>query len=138
MSLFFRRKDTRVQSLVLKLLNAQCLKRTAVRSGPRHNSRVNLTLTVLVIPFENGRPQVHQAFMAVTKDFCNTGLSVVLDHTRGPDQAILGLRIDGEVTFIRAETKHLDSIGGGFFQLGCQLTEVVSPSKYPELASLSI
>ena len=42
------------------------------------------------------------------------------------------------MTFVRAEGKHLTPMGGGFFQLGFRLTEIVSAADYPELDSLPI
>ena len=62
----------------------------------------------------------------MTKDFSNTGVAIVLEQPLGLEQAILGFRLDGEMTFVRAEAKHLNPMGGGFFQLGFQLLEVVS------------
>jgi len=41
------------------------------------------------------------------------------------------------MTFLRAQVKHRDPMGGGFQQIGFQLFEVVSPADYEELESLS-
>ena len=43
MSLFSKRKDLAVHSLVLKLVNNHCPELTAMLEGPRRDSRVNLT-----------------------------------------------------------------------------------------------
>ena len=37
------------------------------------------------------------------------------------------------MTFLRAQAKHLDPMGGGFYQLGFQLIEIILPGDYPEL-----
>ncbi len=99
---------------------------------------MNLVLVVLIVPVETDRPQVGRAFTAVTKEFSNTGVAVVLEEPEELDQAILGFRFEGQMTFVRAQAKHLDPMGGGFHQLGFQMLEVVSPSDYPELESLSL
>jgi hypothetical protein len=138
MSLFSKRKDLAVQSFVLKLLNTHSPGLTARLDGPRLDTRVNLALVVLIVPVETDRPQAGRAFSAVTKDFSNTGVAVVLKEPENLDQAILGFQLDGQMTFIRARAKHRDSMGGGFHQLGFQMLEVVSPSDCPELASLSL
>jgi hypothetical protein len=133
---FFRKnKDFGVQTFILKLVNNNCPELKALVEGPRVNSRVDLVMVVRVVPLENKRPQVRQAFTTVTKEFSNTGVAVVLDQPRGLDQAILGFRLEGDMTFIRAQGKHLDPMGGGVFQLGFRLLEVVSVSDYPELRS---
>lgn len=137
MPLFSKRKDLAVQSFVLKLVNNNCPGLTAGLEGPRIDSRVNLVVVVMVIPMERDEPQVDRAFTAVTKEFSNAGLAVVLDQPRRLDKAILGFRFEGEMTFLRAQAKHRDPMGGGFHQLGFQLSEVVSAKDYPELASMS-
>ena len=45
--------------------------------------------------------------------------------------------MDGEMAFVRAEAKHLNPMGGGFFQLGFRLLEVVSAGDYPGLESVN-
>lgn len=136
MSLFAKRKDEAVRSFVLKLLNNNCPGLTAFREGPRAESRVHLVLVVTVIPVIDGQIRVHNAFTAVTRDFSNTGVSLVVDHPQVLDWAVIGFRFEGQMTFLLAEAKHLDPMGGGFYQAGFQLTEVVSPTDYPELASV--
>jgi hypothetical protein len=132
---FAQRKDDRVRSFLLKLMNTHCPGLTALAEGPRLDRRVNLVMVVTVIPIEGGKLQVHDAFAAVTKDFSITGVAVVLDQPRRLEQAVLGFRLEGETTFILARAKHLDPMGGGYFQLGFKLTEVVSPADYPGLES---
>jgi hypothetical protein len=134
--LFTRDKKRAVQSFILNVVNNNCPELAALVEGPRLENRVNLTVVVLVVPVENDRPLVGKAFTAVTKEFSTTGLAVVLDGPMGLDEAIVGFRWQREMTFIRAATRHLNPMGGGFFQLGLQLTEVVHPSDVPGLESL--
>jgi hypothetical protein len=136
MQLFSRRKSREVQSFVLKLLNTNCPKLAARQEEARLDRRVNLVVVVTIIPFDGGCPQVRQGFTAMTREFSNTGVGVVLDHPRYIEHAILGFRFEGEMTFLRAEAKHLQPMGGGFYHLGFHLLEVVSLSEYPQLESL--
>jgi hypothetical protein len=53
-------------------------------------------------------------------------------------EAIVGFRWKDEMNFIRATAKHLNPMGGGFYQLGLQMTEMVHPSDVPELESLHL
>lgn len=137
MSLFSKRKDFGVQSFVLKLVNNSCPGLIARLEGPRIDSRVNLVVVVMIIPVHDGKIQTEQAFTAVTKEFSNAGVAVVLDHPVALDHAILGFRFEGGMTFIRSQAKHRDPMGGGFHQLGFQLFEVVAPCDHPELESMS-
>jgi hypothetical protein len=135
-SLFTKNKNEAVRAFVLKLINNNCPGLTALKEGPRLDSRVNLAVVLTVIPVEDGQIQVDGAFAAVTKDFSITGVSVVLDRPEMPEWAVLGFRFQGQTTFLLAETKHRDPMGGGFYQLGFQLTEVVTPADYPELEAV--
>ena len=138
MPLFTKNRDTRVKSFVLKLVNNHCPGLKALAEGPRLDSRVTVVVVVMVVPVDNGQIQVGRAFTAVTKEFSNTGVAIVLERPSGLDEALLGFRFEGEMTFVRAKARHLSPIGGGFFQLGFRLLEVVTPADYPKLESLSL
>jgi hypothetical protein len=137
-SLFTRDKKRAVQSFLVKVVNNNCPDLVALIEGPRIESRVNLTVAVLVVPVENGKPAVEKAFTTVTKGFSTTGLSLVLERPMAFDEAIVGFRWEAEMNFIRATAKHLNPMGGGFYQLGLQMTEMVHPSDVPELESLHL
>ena len=137
MRLFVKDKEKAVQGFVLKLLNTNCHELLAKMEGPRLEGRVNLTLVVWIVPVEDEELLVRRAFTAVTKEFSSKGVAVVLNEPRGIDSALIGFRWRGGVTWLRARAKHLNPMGGGFYQLGFQLTDVVSPSEYPELRSAS-
>jgi hypothetical protein len=137
MPLFSKKRDFRVQSFVLNLINNNCPELKAMMEGPRLDSRVNLVVVVMIIPIENKQLQIRQAFTAVTKEFSNTGVAVVLDRPRKLSEAILGFRIEGDMVFMRAQAKHLSPMGGGFYQLGFKMVEPVSPGECPELAPMS-
>jgi hypothetical protein len=130
-------KKREVQGFVLKIVNNQCAELKAMIEGPRLDRRVNLTMVALVIPVERGKLRIGQAFSAVTKEFSCTGLSIVLDDTRDLDEVILGFRWEGKVTYARARAKHFNPMGGGFHQVGLQMTEILSGSDFPELQLLN-
>lgn len=137
MPLFAQNKKLGVQSFVLKIVNNGCPELRALIEGPRLDRRVNLTMVVLMLPLEKKRPQVAQAFTAVTKEFSATGVGVVLDGPKALDKVILGFRWETEMVFVWAEAMHLSPMGGGFYQLGFRLIEIVHAGDYPELRSLS-
>ena len=138
MPLFARDKKRAVQSFILKVVNNNCPELAALIEGPRLENRVNLTVAVLVVPVEDNQPATEKVFTAVTKEFSTTGLALVLDGPRVLDEAIVGFRWEREMTFVRATAKHLNPIGGGFYQLGMQITDMVHPGKCPALESLCL
>lgn len=138
MSLFSKNKDFKVRGLVLKLINMNCPALRTQIKDTRIDNRVNLAVVVIVIPIKDGQVQISDAFTTVTKDFSSTGLAIVMDGPLGLDQVILGFRMSGEMAFVRAEAKHLNPIGGEYFQLGFRMLEVVSAGDYPGLESVTI
>jgi hypothetical protein len=138
MSLFSHtQEDSSVRSFLLKVINNNCPELLDNAEGKRTDSRVHLVIVVAVIPIKAGHIQLEEAFTAVTKEFSNTGLAIVLDRPCGLDKVILGFRINGDLTFAKAEAKHLNPMGGGFFQLGFHLSKIIHISDYPELNGLN-
>jgi hypothetical protein len=131
-------KENAVQSLMLKVVNANCPQLRGLMEGPRRETRVNLCLVVMVIPVEKGKPLVDDRFTAVTKEFTTRGVSLVLQECNAPDEMILGLRWERSMRFMLAETRHLSPMGGGFWQLGLRLKEVLHTDDYPGLADLQL
>ncbi|GAG18760.1 unnamed protein product [marine sediment metagenome] len=122
----------------MKLVNNNCPELEALAEGPRLEGRVNLVVVALVIPVEDGKLRLERSFSAVTKEFSTTGVSLVLNGATGLDEAILGFRWEGEMKFMRAKAIHLNPMGGGFFQLGLQMTETLPLGDFPELQAVSL
>lgn len=138
MRLFANNKRFAVQGFVVKLLNVNCSAVLAQREGPRLEGRVNLTLVVMVVPLKDGKPDLRHAFSAVSKEFSSSGVAIVLDQPLGLDEVMLGFRWRGGVTWLRAKAKHLNPMGGGFFQLGFRMTEKLAIGDYPELETITL
>lgn len=138
MSLFSQNKDFKLRGLILKLVNNNCPEMKASIDGPRIDNRINLSVVVVVIPVEDGEIQIGDAFTSVTKDFSNIGMSLILDRPHGLYQAVLCLRINDEMNYVLAEARHLNPMGGGFYQLGFRLMELLTPADYPELTSVVV
>ena len=136
MRLFAEKKDAGVQSFLLKLANNNCSDLSALAEGPRTDGRVSLVIVALVVPMHKGRPQAKEAFSVITKEISTTGVSVVLNGPIGLDDVMLGFRWEDEMKFLRATAKHLNPMGGGFYQLGFQMTETIHIGDYPELRSV--
>lgn len=137
MLLFKRDQSRAVRSLVLNLVNTHCAESSRFRQDPRLESRVNLSIVVKVVPIENDQPCLGETFTTVTKDFVSTGVSVVLNERHSLDEVILAFHKKSEPMFVRAKARHLSEMGGGFYQLGLKLTEVVLAADYPQLRTLA-
>ena len=138
MPLFCRKKTIDVQSFILKIINNDCPDLKAGIEGPRAESRARLCVVVLIVPVENGEPLLDETFAGVTKELSSTGLALMLHEPKTPDGLIVGFRYDSKLHFIHGKARHLNPMGGGFYQLGIELTEMVETDEYPSLASLSL
>ncbi|MBN2217017.1 MAG: hypothetical protein JW719_06545 [Pirellulales bacterium] len=137
LSLFSRNRQREVQSFVLNLINNHCPDLHIGGEELRLESRINLTVVVLVVPIKDGQPRIDECLVTVSKEFSNTGLSLVLAEPFSLDEVILGFQRRGSTTFLRAKAKHLSPMGAGFFQLGFKLLEVLATDAYPELETLA-
>ncbi len=137
-SLFAQNKERKVQALMLHLINNHCPSLRGLVEGPRLEQRVQLTIVVLVIPVEKGKLLFEDRFTAVTKEFTSRGVSLVLRECRAADYVVLGFRHERAMPNVLAQARHLTAMGGGFWQLGLRLKEIVAPDRYPELADATI
>ena len=135
--IFSRKREQEVQSFVLKVVNNNCSELEALIEGPRLEGRVRLSIVVLVIPVEKDRPVVERTFAAVSKEFSTSGLALIVDSPRATEESIIGFRWEREMRFVRAEARHLNPMGAGFYQLGLQMIRMVTPGEYPELESVT-
>jgi len=138
LGLFARNREHEVQSFMLNLVNNNCPELKGMTEGPRLESRVNLTVVVMVIPIEKGKLVLADRFAAVTKEFTTLGVALVLNDCRAVDRVILGFHWEGSMKFVLAQARHLSPMGAGFWQLGLRLKEVVHPDDYPELETVRI
>jgi hypothetical protein len=135
---FSNPKAQAVKNRILELINETSGGLATKTDGRRVDSRIKRVVVGIVVPIEERRLQTDRAFTVLTKDFSSGGVAIVVNEPSGPEQAILGFRLEGAMSFFRAESRHVEPMGGGFYQIGYQLFEVVSARDYPELAAVSI
>jgi len=138
MGLFTKKNkvDRSVKSFLVGLLNNNCSDVKSLIEGDRGDQRINLSIVVALIPLENDQPNTDQAHTVVTRDFSSSGVSIILEKPVGFDLAILAFRFDGMMKYFKAEARHLNPMGGGFYSLGFQLLEETYPGDYPALESI--
>lgn len=134
--LFSKNREHEVQSFMLKLVNNHCPELKGLAAGRRLETRVNLTLVVLVVPVKRKKLDLEDRFTAITKEFTTRGVALVLNECRAPDRVVLGFRWGEPMWWLLGESKHLSPMGGGFWQLGIHLQQMVYPDEYPGLESL--
>ena len=139
MLLFGSRKQERdAQRVLLRLMNQHSSTQGVFPDGPRDETRMNLTLVVLVIPTVGKEPIVDEAYTATTKDVSSSGMSIVSTVPYEGSELAIGFASDGELQFLRGEIRHREALSGGFHLMGVHMAGVLSPSDYPKLASMRL
>ena len=97
----------------------------------RTENRYNRTIPVLLCPLENGRPVEDRSEFVITRDICDRGVGVILNHSFDAEEAVVGFSVPSEGAneplFFRGATQSNTAIGGGFWLLGVELQEFMNP-----------
>lgn len=101
----------------------------------RAEERSNRALPVLLTPWEDGQPAVDESTYAITKDLSDRGLSLVLQQPLKSAQVVVGLWMESP-RFALAEVRQNASLGGGFWQLGLELTQLLDVAEFPQAQRL--
>ncbi|HUT94749.1 MAG TPA: hypothetical protein VMY37_35155 [Thermoguttaceae bacterium] len=101
----------------------------------RSQTRSNRTLPALLSPWEHAQPVVDESTYAFTKDISDRGLSLVLGQPFKSFEAVVGLWLDSP-RFVLGEVRQNVPLGGGFWQIGVELTGVLDSAEHPQIQSL--
>ena len=134
----FRRRSRQVDvhKLIRRLIDSSSPNLPPVKGNSRWEDRSNRTLPVLLIPMDDQRPQTAEAAPAITKNLSSQGLALVLHQPFWAEGVLIGFWHDGEPEFVRGEIRQNAPLGGGFWQLGIELTERVTSAELPEIEDL--
>ncbi len=139
-----RKNEYEVRDLLARLINQTAPNLGTLEGDDRRDSRSNRTLPVILVVWENGRPNPKETTSVVTKDVSDRGISVVLRAPLRVDKLVVALFVPrerqdprtGEPAFALAEVRQHCGLGGGFWQTGLEFTELLSVAKYPELEQI--
>lgn len=105
----------------------------------RAESRYSRALPALLIPCENGAPVPEESALVITKDLSDHGMGLVLAQPFDSQQAIVGLWLvtqpletiepDPDPILFSARVRNCIEIGGGYWQLGLELEEVITSGR---------
>jgi hypothetical protein len=134
MILFHKRKNTNeVQRLIRRAMDVSAPKMVLEDCEERADSRVMRAMPVILAPWEDDRPKIDEHTIALTKDLSSLGLAVVLPQPFRAEEVVIGLLIEDQPFYVRAWVRHNVPLGGGFWQLGLELAQRVTPGDYPAL-----
>jgi len=139
-----RKKQVDLCNCLRRIVDTTCPNLPPPGGDSRSDDRHNRTLPVLLAPWEDGGPLVNESSMALTKDFSDLGLALVLHQPFRAEEVVIVFRLASDpqrelgstLYFVLGTVRRNTSIGGGFWQLGIQLKELLNRGDWPQLEPL--
>ena len=131
-----RRKQTEVWKLVRRIIDVSAPNMPPTAGENRSQTRYNRAIPMLLVPWENGELLVGESVYTLSKDYSDNGVCLLPHRPFMALNVVCGFWIDGPV-FLMGEVRSRAPIGGGFWQLGVQLTQVIPPGDVEALIPLA-
>lgn len=127
LSILARKRTLAVHQLLRRAMDATSPNRPPAQGESRWEDRSNRTLPVLLVPYAEGQPSVAEHTIALTKNLSSQGVALVLPQPFRTDQVVIGFWLDDRPEFLVGRVRQNVPLGGGYWQLGVELTERLEP-----------
>jgi hypothetical protein len=135
-----RKKSADSQRHIRRLVNLTIPNRAGPNCVDRCENRHNRSIPILLCPWEQNKPILSQAILAVSKDFGDRGVGIILRRGFDAEVAVVGFchqeATGNEPWFFLGVRRTNVPIGGGFWLLGIELTEFLDEIWHVELEPL--
>lgn len=131
-----RKKQVDVHQLLRRAMNATSPNRPPTQGDARWEDRSNRTIPVLLVPYTEGHPCAAEHTIALTKDLSSQGVAIVLPQPFRAEQVVIGFWLDARPEFVLGRIRQNVPLGGGYWQLGVELTERMGPTPCEATESL--
>jgi hypothetical protein len=125
-----------VQKLLRRAIDASSPNLPPTDGESRYDTRSNRTLPLVLIPWQDNEPRPNGAVTALSKNLSSHGLTVLHVDPIEAEQVVVGFCVEKQPYFILGAVRHRTPLGGGFFQLGIELSRVLTPTEEPALETL--
>ena len=137
--LWFGRERKRIElQVTIRRIVDLTMSDLTVRAN-RVEERYGRTLPVLLAPWEHDAPLVDQARFVVTKDISDHGMALIVPEPSEAVEVVVGMwihthqldvvRPEPDPVFMLANVRNCSDIGGGCWQLGLQLEEILKSGR---------
>jgi hypothetical protein len=130
-----RRRLCEVRDFLRHLVDLTSPNLPPLEGDSRLGARSHRALPALLVPWEHGQPVVDESTYVLTKDVSDRGLSLVLGQPFKSIEVVVALWLDSP-RFVFGEVRQNAPVGGGFWQIGVELTNLLDPAEYPQVESL--
>ena len=131
-----RQKKQDVWKCLRRIMDRDSADKLLVDSDVRNGNRVQLCLPVLLQPCLDEQPLPCKPIFALTRDLSDDGVAIVTSQRLDPSQIVFVIWQDHPI-FLLGDVRQCVYLGGGYWKVGIQLTEIVSSQQHPELLLLS-
>ena len=132
-----RNRQLEVHSVLRRVMDESSPNRPPEEGDSRWEDRSCRTIPVVLAPYDDGRPIVDEATIALTKDISSQGMALVLTHPFRAGQVVVGIRQEDHLECLLGEIRQNAPLGAGFWQIGIELIEHLMPTEHPGLSALA-
>ena len=127
------KKKLDVQAFLRRAIDSSAPNRPPIEGEARWDSRANRTFPLILAPWVDGEPRPDEAVTALTKNLSGQGMTAIMAAPLEAEQLIIGFALEGQSYYLLGNIRHRTPLGGGFWQLGIELTRLVTPSEEPAI-----
>jgi hypothetical protein len=131
-----RDKQAELHRVIRRLINASTPNRAPSQGESRWESRSNRTIPVLLVPYDDNVLSTGELAYALSKNMSTRGLALVLHQPLRAEQVVVGIWSNQQAHFVLATVRQSGPLGGGFWQIGLEAKELLSPASVPDLTRL--
>lgn len=131
-----RDKHMEVNRVIRRLINNSTPNRIPLRGESRWELRSNRTIPVLLVPYDDNEISAGEVVYALTKNLSSQGLALVLHQPLRAEQVVVGIWSHAQAHFVSGKVRQSHALGGGFWQIGVETTELLCMGQLPELIRL--
>ncbi|HEV2971226.1 MAG TPA: hypothetical protein VGY55_14725 [Pirellulales bacterium] len=130
------KKQLDVQALLRRAIDSSTPNMPPTNGEHRWDSRANRTFPLVLATWNDGQVNMDEATTALTKNLSGQGLTAVHFEPLQAKQLVVGFWLESQAYFVLGEVRHRTRLGGGYWQLGIELGNLLTPGEHPALELL--
>lgn len=136
--LWFQSRDKQlgINRVIRRLLNSSAPNRIPLRGESRWELRSNRTIPVLLVPYDDNELSANEMAYALTKNLSSQGLALVLHQPLRAEQVVVAIWSNAQAHFVSGKVRQSIALGGGFWQIGVEMMDLLLPADHPDLVRL--
>lgn len=137
MFLFRRKKQPDLFRMIRRFIDRSSPVLPPSSGESRWEDRSNRTIPVLLAPRDGESVCSDEATFAITKNLSDHGLALVLPHPFRAESVVIGFWHADAPYFVLGSVRQNVPLGGGFWQVGLELHQMLTMADHPDLMPLA-